>query len=395
MTPGATTDPVDDSLPADWPRPDEAALTRQRALKTLIQRKIETGGGMIPFERYMHYALYAPGIGYYNAPQLKFGAEGDYVTAPTLSPLFAHCLARQLIDLLQPLASADVLEAGGGDGTLAAELLLALEALGCLPERYLILELSSFLRARQQATLTQRAPHLAGRVAWLDSLPRGFRGVVIGNEVLDAMPVARFRTTTDDVLEQGVMLRDGRLQLGELPAREAVRERVAALALAPDYVSEVGLQAEAWVRSLGESLDAGAILLIDYGFTRAEFYHPQRARGTLMCHYRHRAHNDALILTGLQDITAHVDFTAVAEAASEVGLDVRGYTSQAAFLIGCGLGELLVEPAGVRAQAERAHVVNQLTAPHEMGELFKVIALTRNLDVPLRGFALQDRRGRL
>jgi SAM-dependent MidA family methyltransferase len=395
MTPGASIDLNDDLLPPDWPRPDEAGRTRQHALKGLIQRKIDAAGGAIPFERYMHYALYAPGLGYYNAAQPKFGPAGDYVTAPTLSPLFARCLAQQLAEVLPALTPADVLEAGGGDGTLAAELLLALESLGALPARYLILELSSFLRARQQETLTRRAPHLAERVVWLDALPTRLRGVVLGNEVLDAMPVARFRTTTDTVFEQGVTVRDGRFHACDIPARAAVRERAAVLALAPDYLSEVGLQAEAWVRSIGEMLDTGLALLVDYGFARAEFYHPQRHRGTLMCHYRHRAHDDPFVLLGLQDITAHVEFTAIAEAASEIGLDVRGYTSQAAFLIGCGLGELLMEPANARMQIERAHVVNQLTAPQEMGELFKVIAFSRNIDAPLRGFAVQDRRDRL
>ncbi len=383
-------------FPADWPAPDAAALARSHSLTHTIRREIDSGDGSISFARYMELALYAPALGYYSNAEPKFGEHGDFITAPELSPLFARCLANQVAQILQTLGDADVLEAGAGSGALAAELLAALEALGHLPQRYFILELSAALRAQQRQTLERRAPQLLGRVHWLDALPEhGFRGVVLGNELLDAMPVARFHIADGDVVEQHVAYENESFVFCERPASVGVRERVATLGLESGYHSEIGLPAEAWVRSMGERLAAGAILLIDYGFPRAEFYHPHRREGTLMCHYRQRAHADPLILVGLQDITAHVDFTAIAEAGHGIGLSVLGFTSQAAFLIACGITALASEPLDARAQMLRAQVINKLTGPHEMGELFKVIALARGIDAPLLGFVMQDRRHRL
>jgi len=375
--------------------PEEQALTT--ALTALIRTEITKAGEAIPFSRFMELALYAPGLGYYSAGKQKFGAHGDFVTAPELGPVFARCLARQCAQVLAA-TGGDILEAGAGSGALAVELLLELERLGQLPEHYLIVELSSDLRDRQRAALARQAAHLAARVTWCDTLPaHGFRGIVLGNELLDAMPVERFRTGRDTVKALQVGWQDNRFVWRETAASTALLERVLPLELAEGYESEVGFAAEGWVRSVGDALVHGVVLLVDYGFPRAEFYHPQRSRGTLMCHYRHRAHDDPLILAGLQDITAHVDFSAVAEAGQDTGLALLGYASQAMFLLGSGLEDVAARSTtqDARSQMTFTNEVKKLTLPHEMGELFKVIALGRNFDQPLIGFRMQDRRARL
>jgi len=383
-------------IPAGWPAPPPEQQARNRELTALIRRAMERGNGSISFSRFMELALYAPALGYYSAAQAKFGKAGDFVTAPEISPLFAQCMANQIAQVLEQLGSGDVLEAGAGAGTLAAQTLRALDRLGQLPRRYFILELSAGLRALQQHTIEQQAPQLLERVQWLDALPPpGFRGVVIGNELLDAMPVTRFHLNGRQVTELHVRWSGTRFEWCEQPADSNIDARARNLVSGAGYVSEIGLHAQAWTRSIGAHLDQGIVLLLDYGFPRAEFYHPQRNAGTLMCHYRHRAHDDPLILVGLQDITAHVDFTAIAEAAGDVGLRVLGYASQAAFLIGCGLTELAIESTDLRPQMEQAQAITKLTAPHEMGELVKAIALGRGVREPLRGFVVQDRRSRL
>jgi len=375
--------------------PEEAA--RRDALAKLILAEIDAGGGVVSFARFMELALYAPGLGYYTGGKHKFGAAGDFVTATELGTVFARCLARQCAQILKTVGG-NLLEAGAGRGRLAAELLLELERLGQLPERYFILELSSELRAVQAQTLHRHAPRLATRVVWLERLPPiGFRGIVLGNELLDAMPVERFRMRADGIARLGVGAEGGRFVWCEMKAGRELRERASRLELAPDYESEIGLVAEGWVRSVADILEQGVLLLIDYGFPRAEFYHPDRRGGTLMCHYRHRAHTDPLTHVGLQDITAHVDFTAIARAGVEAGLDLLGYTSQAMFLIGCGLDEIVAAlPEGdTRARLAITNEIKKLTLPQEMGELFKAIALGRGIDIALRGFALQNRRERL
>lgn len=388
--------PTENPLPL--PSPSERA--RQSALIERIRAEIAAAGGALDFTRYMELALYAPGLGYYDVDATRIGEGGDFVTAPELSPLYGTCLARQCAEILQHLGGGDLLEVGAGSGRMAVDVLRALEERNALPERYFILELSPAWRARQAAMLQREVPQLFPRVHWLETLPApGFRGVVLANELLDALPVTRFRMRAGGaVVELGVAWENERFVWCERPAACETVARVAALELSSGYTSEIGFQAEAWVRALGERLTAGVLLLVDYGFPRAEFYHPQRCHGTLMCHYRHRTHDDPLILTGLQDISAHVDFSAIATAGREVGLEVLGYTSQAAFLLGCGLDELAAAVAAdTRAQLERAQAIKKLTLPHEMGELFKVLALGRGVaaDLPLCGFQLQDRRARL
>ncbi|MBI3575644.1 MAG: SAM-dependent methyltransferase, partial [Gammaproteobacteria bacterium] len=361
---GQTAAPDPRALPP--PTVEEQALSA--GLTRRVREEITVHGGSIPFARFMELALYAPGLGYYTAGKHKFGAAGDFVTAPELGSLFARCLARAGESILERVGG-DILEAGAGSGALAADLLLELEALGRLPERYLILELSNELRDRQLETLRRKAPRLLKRVHWLESLPAEFRGVVLANELLDAMPVERFRVSADGVRQLHVAWEDNRFVWREKTAHDKIRARIEPLALSPGYTSEINFMAEAWVRSAADVLKHGALLLIDYGFPRAEFYHAQRTAGTLMCHYRHRAHDDPLRLVGLQDITAHVDFTAIAEAGREAGLTLLGYTSQAAFLIGSGLEQLMTvsDPEDARAHLALTQQVKKLTSPHEMG----------------------------
>lgn len=376
------------------PEPSEAERAHSARLAAQISDEIHACGGVMDFAEFMERALYAPGLGYYTGGLTKFGEAGDFVTAPELSPLFGRCLARQCATVLDATGGA-VLEAGAGSGALAAQVLKELDACGALPDTYYILELSPELRARQEEYLRREAPRFAGRVQWLDGLPQsGFRGVVLANELLDAMPVTRFVVREDSVGQLGVGVEGEGFTWKERPAQKAVRERVQALALEPGYVSEINLRAEAWIRSLAEVLEAGLLLIIDYGYPRGEYYHPQRREGTLMCHYRHRAHGDPLVRVGLQDITAHLDFTALAEAGHGAGLEVMGYTSQAAFLLALGLEQMA---AGTDANDTRRYLtltsqIKRLTLPTEMGEVFKVMALGRGIDAPLQGFALQDRR---
>jgi len=366
-------------------------------LTELIRVEMADAGGAIPFARFMELALYAPELGYYSAGKHKFGSAGDFVTAPELGSVFAQCLAHQCAQIIDTLAKDNILEVGAGSGALAVQLLLELERAGKLPEKYLILEISSALRARQRALFAEKAPHLLERVLWLDRFPSaGFCGVVLGNELLDAMPVERFRTRADGVARLQVGWEENRFVWHEATANDALRKRVTMLDLPDDYVSEISFAAEGWMRSVADMLEQGVLLLIDYGFPGHEFYHPQRASGTLMCHYRHRVHADPLLNVGLQDITAHVDFTAIARAGTESGLSLLGYASQAFFLLGCGLDEIGSRvSADTREQLMLMNEIKKLSLPHEMGELFKVIAFGRGVDTPLVGFRLQDRRGRL
>lgn len=372
------------------PVPPVAALELSACLHALIRESIAAAGGWISFARYMELALYAPGLGYYSAGSRKFGPAGDFVTAPELSPLFGRALARQLAELLQQ-GLPDILELGAGSGALAAVLLTELDELNSLPERYAILELSADLRERQHRHLQQAAPHLADRVQWLDTLPAQFSGVVFGNEVLDAIPAHRIRMDDGTVAEMGVRTVDHDLVWALQPAPVALANAARALELPDDYETELNPAATALVNDLSRRLTRGALLFIDYGFPAHEFYHPQRNRGTLMCHYRHHAHADPFLWVGLQDITTHVDFSAIARAGA--GLNLLGYTGQAQFLINCGITELLAAvPAENTARyAPLAAQAQKLLSPAEMGELFKVIALGRNITAPLLGFHRSDR----
>jgi SAM-dependent MidA family methyltransferase len=372
-----------------------------------IRAFIAERGGVIGFDAFMRLALYAPGLGYYSAGATKLGAAGDFVTAPEVSNLFSRCLARQAADVLRDVGG-DVLELGAGSGRMAADMLTELAALDCLPERYLILEVSADLAARQRERLYRLPPDISRRVQWLDGWPDPpIRGVVLANEVLDAMPVERFVLRAQPggigVFTLGVAVLDGRFVWRETSptpeAMNAIADVVEALpAPLPDgYVSEVCLSFQPWVASLANHLDKGVALLIDYGLPRAQLYHPERVNGTLRCHFRHRAHDDPFINVGLQDITAWVDFTRIAEAADSAGLEVLGFATQAAFLIGAGIESVLtadMQATGGDAQAQTriAGEARRLLLPGEMGEVFKVIALARGYDAPLAGFSTQTLR---
>lgn len=381
----------------ELPEPDAAAMAHQRQLQETIHNQIETAGGAISFEQYMQAALYMPGMGYYRCGTQKFGAAGDFITAPETSPLFSQCLARFVV---QTGLKQSVLEVGAGSGILAANILQALKKQNALPGRYSILELSAELRARQQQTIERIVPDVMDRVQWLDDLPHDFVGVVLANELLDAMPVRRFHLEHGDLYEQYVSVDKTAFCYQDRPiSDERLRQRIKQLeaqtsfARSREYLSEVNFMAEDWVRSVGERLKQAVVLLIDYGYPRNAYYHEQRNAGTLMCHYQHRAHADPLILTGLQDITAYVDFTAIADAALDAGLEVCGFTTQAHFLMNQGLLENIDAdadnvPEYVRATTE----IKKLTLPNEMGEHFKVMALSKNHDELVPGFEQFDLR---
>ncbi|WP_435433460.1 class I SAM-dependent methyltransferase [Zwartia vadi] len=400
--------PTETSIPVS-----AEALTHSQRVSAFLHQQIQQAGGWLPFSAWMHHVLYAPGLGYYAAGNTKLAEttspsatalSGDFVTAPQLTPLFGYTLAKQVSEVLRQTQTLEVLEFGAGSGALAHDLLTALHAEG-LQVHYNILEVSADLRQRQQ----ERLASWGDRVTWLETLPESFAGCVIGNELLDAMPVDLFVWSEQgEVLERGVVSTveagtDAGFAFADKPASPQlaglVQTRMPAL---PGYTSELNRQAEAWIRDLGRWLTRGAALLIDYGFPRHEYYHPQRQRGTLMCHIQHRTHDDVFLAPGLQDITAHVDFTAIAEAAQESGLTLLGYTSQARFLLNAGLPQLLeayaqqqLDNPDPKARAQTYAAVQKLISEAEMGELFKVIALGRGVESPLCGFIQSDRSGQL
>jgi SAM-dependent MidA family methyltransferase len=357
-------------------------------LNSHIKQIINETGDRISFYEFMHHALYAPGLGYYSADTRKFGSEGDFITAPEISPLFSHCIARQCQQVLATIEeNGIILEFGAGSGIMAADILKELETLDSLPKKYLILEISADLQQRQRATLEKHVPHLIDRIEWLQQLPETkLQGVILANEVLDAMPVHRFRLDEQGVSEFYVSIEESEFKWQILPTEnEELRQAVEKLRpnLPIGYISEINLALPAWIESL--PLATGLVLLIDYGFPNNEYYHPQRNEGTLMCHYRHQTHDNPLINVGLQDITAHVNFTAIADAAIAADLKVASYTNQANFLLAAGLAPT-IDPNDTKAYLQQAQQIKTLTLPSEMGELFKVMALTANFDSPLLGF---------
>lgn len=379
-------------MTATLPAPGAYATQHSANLVDFICRDIAAQGGWIPFARYMELALYAPGLGYYTAGSQKFGAAGDFITAPELSTLFGRTLAHQAAEIMASSAP-HMLELGAGSGKLAVDMLAELERLGRLPDSYAIMEVSADLRARQQALIQERLPHLGDRVRWLDALPEKFSGVIIANEVLDALPVHLVHWHDSDITERGVIWGGSGFSWQDRAIADAALLHAAGQISVPDdYVSEIGLAARGLINSLAQRLEQGAMLFIDYGFGAREFYHPQRNSGTLMCHYRQYAHDDPFYLPGLQDITAHVNFTDIAECGIDAGLELLGYTSQAFFLINCGIAKLLeeVSPENLREYLPLSALVQKLTSPAEMGELFKVIALGKKMANPLSGFARGD-----
>ncbi|HEY8887826.1 MAG TPA: SAM-dependent methyltransferase [Gallionella sp.] len=377
---------------ATLPAPSPEAAEHSARLVEFIRDDIAAQGGWISFARYMELALYAPGLGYYAAGAHKFGAAGDFITAPELSPLFGRTVARQAAEIMTS-AAPHILELGAGSGKLAVDMLAELEQLGSLPESYAILEVSADLRARQQTLLREHLPHLLGRVHWLDELPERFSGAIVANEVLDALPVHLVHWRDSAITERGVAANEQGFIWQERAISDArLLHAAQQIRVSDDYVSEISLAARGLINSLAQRLEQGAMLFIDYGFGVREFYHPQRRSGTLMCHYRHHAHDDPFFLPGLQDITAHVNFTDIAECGIDAGLELAGYTSQAFFLINCGITGMLQDtsPENLRDYLPLSAQLQKLTSPAEMGELFKVIAFGRGMANPLSGFASGD-----
>jgi SAM-dependent MidA family methyltransferase len=389
---------------ADLPVPDSVALAHSQRLCHRIRQTIHLNGGNISFARYMEMALYEPGLGYYSGGACKFGSAGDFVTAPEISILFTQCLARQCSQIITQLPQPSILELGPGSGRMARDLLLELDQNNVLPEKYFMLELSADLRHKQQQQIHDNIPHLEHRVIWLDRLPqKPFSGLVLGNEVLDAMPVHRLikqnnifhelcvRNTEDGFSWETVSLTHQLQQLVEKQLGELYGN------LPDGYITEINLQINPWLNSLADLLTQGVMLFIDYGYPCHEYYHPQRTEGTLLCHYRHHVHDDPFLYPGLQDITASVDFTTVAEAADCAGLRTSGFITQAHFLMNNGLEELLNRNQLTSAieHAELGRQARLLTMPGEMGERFKVIALTKDFSIPLAGFQTFDQRSRL
>jgi SAM-dependent MidA family methyltransferase len=375
-----------------------------RSLAGHIRAQLAAAGGWLSFERFMELALYAPGLGYYSAGSVKIGVGGDFVTAPEVSDLFNRCVARQCAEILSA-TGGEILELGAGTGRMAAVVLSALAAQGVLPERYAILEVSADLAARQRARLAQLPPQLRERVVWLERLPESpLRGVMLANEVADALPCRRFTWRDGAVRELGVALAAAAAAGGNVfreqsaaadaPLLRACEGLLASLEgeLPQGYTSEVCLRVQPWIASLSECLGRGVLLLCDYGLPRRHYYHRERASGTLRCHFKQRAHADPYINVGVQDITAWVDFTRIAEAALAANLTVSGFATQAAFLLASGLEGFVAEADDDAQRARLAGEARRLVLPEEMGEAFKFMALTRGYDAPLSGFALQDLR---
>ena len=375
------------------------------AAAALIRERLEEAGGWLSFERFMELALYAPGLGYYSAGSLKLGAGGDFVTAPELSDLFSQCVARQCAQVLSHTGGG-ILEIGAGTGRMAAVILESLAAQGLLPRQYAILEVSADLADRQRSRLGRLPAALRERVTWLERLPAApIVGCVLANEVLDALPVRRFQYRAGAIRELGVGLDAvGAFAWAERPARMADAALTAAGSellsqlsspLPDGYRSEIGLRLEPWMASMSACLERGLLLLFDYGLPRAHYYHPQRVDGTLRCHFKQRSHDDPFVNVAVQDITAWVDFTRVAEAALAAGLEVGGFATQTAFLLGTGIERLTAAGVDVVERARRAGEARRLLLPGEMGEAVKAMALTRDLPILLEGFVHQDLRSSL
>ena len=388
------------------PEPPQELKCVSAELSTIIQTKIALNGP-ISFSEYMETALYEPGLGYYSAGLQKFGAGGDFVTAPQLGNIFARCLANQIEQIGQSLGKYEILEAGAGSGRLAADLLCALEK-SHPPERYRILERSAHLRQVQKETLSQAVPLWMDRICWLDEPPDSdWQGVFLANEVLDALTVERFCVQDDGICQLKVSNGPDGFDWFKAPCPERMQTQIHALLAGleqqPDigFCSELNTSLAAWLEVVSAGMQKGVALFIDYGYTRRDYYRPQRRNGTLICHYQHRAHDDPFIWPGLTDISASVDFTALAEAADHCELEVNGYTTQAMFLLGCGLDKILpeFEQLSERERLKMNNQVRQLTLPGEMGERFQVMALSRNLDENISenliGFSYSDLRHRL
>jgi SAM-dependent MidA family methyltransferase len=382
------------------PEPDSPSREHSARVAAYIHEQIAAAGGQISFAEYMHHCLYAPGLGYYSAGTTKFGEAGDFVTAPEVSTVFGSVLADQCAELMPQIASPAILEIGAGSGKLAVDVMRGLAASDATPENgYLILEVSADLRERQEARLRSEVPELASQVTWLDQLPRDFSGIVLANEVLDALPVERFIRYENNIAQVCVSSDGNTFSLAERDAPDALVNAVSQIedsigrVLPPGYASEVCLAAPHWLSDIADSVREGFLFLFDYGVGRGEYYGPERSGGWLRCHFRHHAHDDPLILPGIQDMTSWVDFSAVAEAALDNNLEIAGFVAQAQFLIGGGLDRVAAEFADLptAAQLKLSAEIKLLTLPAEMGENFKCLGLSRGELATPGAFSLADR----
>jgi SAM-dependent MidA family methyltransferase len=380
---------------------DEQAHSEQ--LQTVIREELARNQNWMSFDRYMELALYAPGLGYYSAGAHKFGVGGDFITAPEISPLFSRCIANQCAQVLASLSDGSVMELGAGSGVMAAEILLQLETVNRLPVHYYILEISADLQQRQQQLLGKIIPHLLHRVQWLSTLPKNFSGMAIANEVLDALPVKRFGAVTGAIKELGVSTGDSGFRWQSRALDKATRSAVEHIiadtghAFIDGYGSEINVLLAGWVQSLSESMQRGVMLFVDYGLPRKQYYSEERTHGTLNCFFKHHQHDNPFINVGIQDITAWVDFSALAEAGVSAGLELCGFVTQANFLIGAGIESLLHEAMnhGDITDAQRwklSQQVQQLMLPDAMGESFKAMAFHKDCDMELDGFDVRDLR---
>lgn len=368
--------------------PDRAAQQHSDKLKQQITDAISEQGGWISFADYMQHCLYQPGLGYYSAGSYKLGQGGDFTTAPETSSLFGRALATHIADAGAQLADYEVLEFGAGSGRLAVAVLEQLARLKCLPQRYLILETSADLQQRQQQLIARENPALASRVEWLSTMPERFTGVILANEVADAMPVHLLAFTENNVSEQGVSVEHDKFIWQSRPVQSARLQQKASQIRAcigkQPYLTELNLAAEDWLKTLADSLQQGAVFIIDYGYAMEEYYRPDRRQGTLRCYYRQQAHDNPLLLPGLQDMTAHVNFTALADCAHAAGLDVDGFHEQADFLLAGDITQLSAE---LEQQSEtlnwlkHSSDLKQLLLPGAMGHQFKILTLSRDMGV--------------
>lgn len=381
----------------DLPSPSQEDAYRSQALTAFIKQKIASIGH-ITFADFMESALYHPEYGYYTSPRFALGKEGDFTTAPEISPVFAQCFAHQCQPIILELGDADILELGAGSGKLAADLLKELHALNCLPQHYYIFEISETLRNKQKAYLQQTCPDFFARITWLETLPEKLTGIIIANEVLDALPFNCIRFEKDEIKERVVCWENEQFAWKIKPASPELQSIAAEIdmqcGLAGNYESEVNLQLSAFVRDVANTLERGVILFSDYGYGQHEYYHPQRNQGTLTCFYQHRKHDNPFLWPGLQDITAHVDFTRVIEIAFENGCTLGGFTTQTGFLLACGLTTIadeLKKTLNPVDEFKLNQAIKILTLPSEMGETIKVMGLIKNLEITLLGFNLYDR----
>jgi len=386
------------------PQPDDDAQVASDLLSDRIRENIANSDGHIGFDEFMRLALYEPGLGYYTGAAEKFGIDGDFITAPELSPLFGASVARQCQEILR-LTNGEIFEFGAGNGHLAANVLAELTKLSALPKSYKILELNPQMRERQRRTIKDLVPEHLNRSQWVSELPGNpISGVILANEIVDALPVKLFRTCAGSVFERRVCVRESRFAWRDLPADDGLNEQVTArvansIVTSSDvYISEINLTLDPWISDVSKMLRTGVALIFDYGHARSEYYRPDRTNGTLQCHFRHRAHEDPFWFPGLQDITASVEFTALAEAADAAGLHVAGFAEQVSFLMACDLlvdAEQRAQNANAAQLARLAYEIKVLTLPTEMGTRFKVLALTKDYNHRLRGFQIRDDRHRL